>query len=157
MAFTGFLPSKAHRFGEGSSAPQSLVKARREQLRRTIIHRPSGRDDAAHADADEFLGYVGGEARPLVAERTRLYRRAGIDLSEIAAVDERELGHSPHRLDFARTKHRIVGEHDPSGPIFDKISVPCDMDDPVWLIEHRVDDRERIQFQLRLDAKNFCD
>ena len=154
---------------EAAAAQQRIVEAwSAKALGGTVLDRPAGGDDAAHADLDQFFGDTGGEARsirqrdivgPVLSQQLRCVARG-----EMAAIDEDQLGHHAHAADFARTEECAVGKHDAArvavllrrvarlswrrADLLRRRAVPGDVDDAPVAPEQRVDDGSRVGTDL---------
>ena len=95
-----------------SAAQQRVVERGREDLRRLVLNRPAGGDDAAHADLDQLFGDAGREARAIVGTAQHFARAAR---RQMAAVDEHQLGHGAHAANLARAEERSPDSTTPRG------------------------------------------
>src|SRR5262245_32166437 len=96
MRAPGCFARAIYSLDEAAATFECFVEARREQLRRGIVHGPPGRHHTMHANLDELLGNIGGELRSLLAECVCLRVRAQIDAPEVTAVDKCESWHGSH-------------------------------------------------------------
>ena len=99
-----------HGFDKGLPGQQRAVEGLREHLGRPVVHRPPGGHHAAHADLDQRLGHARRKGHRFVD----LQRPAAVDLAQVAAVDEYQLGHVGQFLDLVRTQEHAIGQHHPA-------------------------------------------
>ena len=108
VGFPDRQPRLEHGVAEVQPALQQLlVQGLSEQPGVLVVHRPAGHHHAAHADVDQLARHAGGELVALPAE---------VDLPEVAAVEEHELGHHLHRADLGRGDEQPVRQHHAAAP-----------------------------------------
>ena len=132
---------------EPIASQQRPVELFREDTGGVVVHRPSGGDDAAHADLDQRSRDARRKAGAVEAVIEQLISVAA---GEMAAVHEHQLGNHPHVADLVGSEKAAVRQHDAARlALFGQRSVPRDVHDPPRPLEQGVDYRSRVRADLR--------